>query len=243
MRTIRAFLDQALAPHSRVRVEGSAANHLLRVLRLGAGEALVVFDGRGGEFCARIGDAHKSTLTVEIGEHRCIERESPLDVTLAQGLARGERMDVVVQKATELGVRRMIPVITERTVVRYGEAQRAARLRHWRGIAVAACEQCGRNTLPEIAEPVTLAQFLATRNTADARLVLSPTSPVKMLEVQRAARELKLLVGPEGGLTEQEERAAIDAGWCALGLGPRVLRTETAAIAAVTAAQLLYGDL
>jgi 16S rRNA (uracil1498-N3)-methyltransferase len=245
MRLTRVYVDEPLAPDSRVTLEGSAANHIRRVLRLAPGDALTMFDGRGGEYDARVEGMRKDAVLIAVGLHHPVERESPLAIALAQGVSRGERMDLVVQKATELGVRRILPVLTERTVVRLGTEQADSRLRHWRAIAVGACEQCGRNSVPKIAPPLALADFLRSAGAderQDARIVLSPAGGLQIRDLD-GARSLLLLIGPEGGLSESEQRAAADAGFRALSLGPRVLRTETAAIAALAALQQQLGDL
>ena len=244
MRLTRVFTDQPLAPESRVTLEGAPANHIRRVLRLAPGDALTLFDGRGGEYEARIEGLRKETVLVAVGMHRPVERESPLAITLAQGVSRGERMDLVVQKTTELGVGAIVPVLTERTVVRLGGAQADSKARHWRAVAVGACEQCGRNAVPQIAPAVALDQFLrslAPPGAHGARIVLSPGGELRVRDLVRS-QTLTLLIGPEGGLSEPEQRAAADAGFRALSLGPRVLRTETAAIAVLAAIQQQLGD-
>ncbi|MGB6451822.1 MAG: 16S rRNA (uracil(1498)-N(3))-methyltransferase [Steroidobacteraceae bacterium] len=243
MRPTRVHIDEPLAPDSRVTLRGAAANHMRRVLRLGPGDEIIAFNGRGGEYEARIEGLRKDDLLVMIGEQRLIERESPLAVTLAQGVSRGERMDLVVQKATELGVRRIVPVLTERTVVRLDAKQADSKRRHWIGIAIAACEQCGRNTVPDIATPAMLASFLSSLGPGTTRVVLSPAGGLKVGDMKADGAALALLIGPEGGLSESEHQAAIDAGFLALNLGPRVLRTETAAIAAIAAIQQHLGDM
>ncbi|MGH8328429.1 MAG: RsmE family RNA methyltransferase, partial [Steroidobacteraceae bacterium] len=141
----RVHTDEKLAPHSRVTLQGTAAGHLQRVLRLAPGEELTVFDGHGGEYDARIAALGKHSVVIAVGAHHAVERESPLAVTLAQGVSRGERMDFVVQKATELGVRLIVPLLTARTVVRLDARQAASKQRHWQAVAIAACEQSGRN--------------------------------------------------------------------------------------------------
>ncbi|HTX23526.1 MAG TPA: 16S rRNA (uracil(1498)-N(3))-methyltransferase [Steroidobacteraceae bacterium] len=242
MRVTRVYIEEPLAPDSRVRLQGAPANHIRRVLRLAPGDALTVFDGRGGEYDARIDAWRKDTVLVAVGAHRAVEHESPLAVTLAQGVSRGERMDLVVQKATELGVRKIVPVLTERTVVRLGADQSDSKVRHWRGVAVGACEQCGRNAVPEIASPVTLPQFLRSIEPQGTRIVLSPEGGLRIRDLEPGGA-VSLLIGPEGGLSEPERHAAIEAGFRALRLGPRVLRTETAAIASLAAIQQRLGDL
>ena len=242
MRLTRVHVEMALAPHSRLTLEGTAASHVTRVLRLRAGAALTLFDGRGGEYAARIEALRRDAVLVEVGEHRDVDHESPLAITLLQGISRGERMDWVVQKATELGVRRLVPVATERSVVRLDERQAANRSRHWRAIAIAACEQCGRNRVPEIDDPVSFDRLQERLLKGGLRIVLTADGNLRIGDLL-PAETVAVLIGPEGGLTEVEHRQALEAGFLALRLGPRVLRTETAAVAALAALQLELGDL
>ncbi len=242
MRLSRVHVLGPLAPGSRQTIEGDAANHLMRVLRLDRGDPLTVFDGHGGEYAARIEEFRKGAVIVAVGERSAADRESPLSLTLAQGISRGERMDWVVQKATELGVTRIIPLLTERTVVKLDARQSERKRLHWRGIAIAACEQSGRDRLPGIDAPLPLADFLLVRADPRARLLLSPTASLSMAGLPRPEAGVVVLIGPEGGLAEAEQRAAIAAGFVAVRLGPRVLRTETAAIAALTLLQYQFGD-
>jgi 16S rRNA (uracil1498-N3)-methyltransferase len=242
MRLTRVYVDAPLASGMRVTLQGSAAGHLTRVLRLRVGEALTVFNGAGGEYAASIEHAHAGRVAVAIGELRAIERESPLTLTLAQGVSRGERMDLVVQKATELGASGLAPVLAERSVVRLTAQQAERRLNHWRAIAIAACEQSGRNRLPAIASPVPLKDFLRTSD-GSMRLLLSPAATATLADLPRLVSAVTVLIGPEGGLAEAEQEAAVEAGFKPVRLGPRVLRTETAAIAALTLLQREFGDL
>jgi 16S rRNA (uracil1498-N3)-methyltransferase len=245
MRLTRVYVAGPLVSGRRVKLEGNAASHITRVLRLRVGAALVLFDGSGGEYEGSIDQAHGGEVIVAVGARADAERESPLPVTLAQGVSRGERMDLVVQKATELGVSHLVPVLTERSVVRLSAQQSDRKVNHWRAIVIAACEQCGRNRLPPVAAPVTLREFLAggTGAAPGTRLLLSPAGTATLEDVPRPAAGVTVLVGPEGGLTGEEEQAAVAAGFTALRLGPRVLRTETAAIAALALLQRRFGDL
>jgi 16S rRNA (uracil1498-N3)-methyltransferase len=238
------YVDAPLAAGERVILEGNAASHVSRVLRLRVGEALTLFNGAGGEYAASIDAARGGRLTVAVGEPRAVERESPLTLTLAQGVSRGERMDLVVQKATELGVSGIVPLFTERSVVRLGAQQAERKLNHWRAIAIAACEQSGRNRLPKVAPPLSLADLL--RSGADregGRLLLSPGATSRLDALPHPATSVTVLIGPEGGLTDAEQEAAVAAGFLPVRLGPRVLRTETAAIAALTWLQTRFGDM
>jgi 16S rRNA (uracil1498-N3)-methyltransferase len=254
MRLTRVYVDAPLSTGRRVTLEGSAASHLIRVLRLKSGEGLTLFNGQGGEHAATIAEAKSGRLTVEVGELSASERESPLVLTLAQGVSRGERMDLVVQKATELGASRIVPLLTERSVVRLSAPQAARKLEHWRAIAIGACEQSGRNRLPELVPPLPLAEFLRAAGASDraagaadtagaSRLLLSPEATMRIGEVPRPAHSVTVLIGPEGGLADAEQEAAVAAGFVPVGLGPRVLRTETAAIAALALLQRQLGDL
>jgi 16S rRNA (uracil1498-N3)-methyltransferase len=245
MRLTRVHVAGPLVSGQRLRLEGNAASHVTRVLRLRVGGTLVVFDGAGGEYEASIDKAHGGEVLVAVGARADTERESVLPLTLAQGVSRGERMDLVVQKATELGVSHLVPVLTERSVVRLTAQQSDRKVNHWRAVVVAACEQCGRNRLPSVAAPVPLAEFLKGSAAAggDTRLLLSPAGTATLEDVPRPGAGVTVLIGPEGGLTDEEEKSAIAAGFTALRLGPRVLRTETAAIAALALLQRKFGDL
>ncbi|HEX4647400.1 MAG TPA: 16S rRNA (uracil(1498)-N(3))-methyltransferase [Steroidobacteraceae bacterium] len=254
MRLTRVYLDAPLSAGARVTLAGSAARHVTRVLRLRPGQALVLFNGGGGEYAATIEAVQGEKVVVAVGDARAIERESPLSLTLAQGVSRGERMDLVVQKATELGASRIVPVLTERSVVRLSAPEGRRKVEHWRAIVIAACEQSGRNRLPRLAPPLALADFLRSPESAryaagdvgaggTIRLLLSPAAAPRLDEVPGRGDALTVLIGPEGGLSEAEEQAALDAGFTAVHLGPRVLRTETAAIAALTLLQRRFGDL
>jgi 16S rRNA (uracil1498-N3)-methyltransferase len=241
MRLTRVYLDAPLEAGARVTLTGSAARHLTRVLRLRSGQAFTLFNGRGGEYAATIEALHGERVAVAVGESRPIERESPLALTLAQGVSRGERMDLIVQKAIELGASRIVPLLTERSVVRLGASQAARKLEHWRAIAVAACEQSGRNRLPELSPLLSLSEFVS--GAAGTRLLLSPTGTMSLDDVPRTAAGVTVLIGPEGGFTEAEQQTAVGAGFMPVRLGPRVLRTETAAIAALALLQREFGDL
>jgi 16S rRNA (uracil1498-N3)-methyltransferase len=243
MRLTRVYVEAALTGGTRGLISGNAANHIVRVLRLGVGDALTLFDGRGGEYPCRIEALKKDAVGVAVGEHLAIERESPLAVTLAQGVSRGERMDLVMQKATELGVQRIVPLITKRSVVRLDPGQAQKKLQHWRGILIASCEQCGRNRLPELAAPRDLPEFLGTEAATGAlRLLLSPAGALRIGAITPCG-QITVLIGPEGGLAPEEAEAAIAQGFLGVQLGPRILRTETAAIAALAAIQQALGDL
>ena len=250
MRLTRVYIDAPLTPGTRVTLAGRAASRVTRVLRLQVGEALTLFNGRGGEYAAAIDTAHGGEVSVTVGGHRPIERESPLALTLAQGVSRGERMDLVVQKATELGAMSLVPLLTERSVVRLDAGQAERKRNHWRAVAVGACEQSGRNRVPEVRSPVTLREFLGEapaaapgERSAPLRVLLSPAGGRSIRELAGPLSAVTVLIGPEGGLAEAEQAAALAAGYTPVRLGPRVLRTETAAIAALALLQREFGDL
>ena len=242
MRLTRVHVEEPLAVGKSCTLEGSAANHIMRVLRLRDGDTLTLFDGRGGEYAARITGFRKDSVQADVQEHRDVERESTLQLTLAQGISRGERMDWVMQKATELGVTRIVPVITERTVVKLDERQSERKVEHWRAIVIAACEQSGRNRVPDVAAPCAFHEVLRRGDTDGKKLLLSPTGKLNARDLSLSGHAT-LLVGPEGGLSPEEHELAMSAGFEQVRMGPRVLRTETAAIAALTILQHDYGDL
>ena len=244
MRNPRLFVDPPLAAGARIVLPEIAGRHATRVLRLGVGDGLTVFDGRGGEYDATIARASRGAVEVEVGAHTAVERESALAVELGQGICRGDRMDLVVQKATELGVRAIRPVFCERTVVKLDPVRAERRVAHWRAVAVHAAQQSGRTRVPEVAQVEDLDTWLA-RPGAGPRLVLSPRADVSLSDLAppMSGKPVRLLVGPEGGLAPREVERARDAGFTGLRLGPRVLRTETAALIALGVLQARWGDL
>ena len=243
MRLTRVYVDTPIAAGNNVVIEGSAVNHITRVLRLRSGDTLTLFDGSGGEYGARIEEFHKDTVVVTVDEHRTLDRESPLSLTLAQGISRGDRMDWIIRKATELGTSRIVPVFTKRSMVKLDEKQAENKVQHWRRIAVAACEQSGRNRVPDLALPLDFSEVLRDGEQASTRLLLSPTGDLRVDDLEAPGKGITVLIGPEGGLAEREQEAAVAAGFKPVRMGPRVLRTETAAIAALTIIQSRFGDL
>jgi len=243
MRLNRVYVDQPLMPGSEALLPEAAANHVARVLRLRAGAPLVLFDGSGADFRGEIVAVEGDRVRVSVGARAPGLRESPLGITLVQAVSRGERMDWTLQKATELGVQRIQPVLSARSVVRLDEQQAARKLRHWQAIVAGACEQCGRSVLPEVRAPLDLSRFLAESPREGQRLVLSPTGPASLAGLASAAARVELLIGPEGGLDDAEIDAAVRGGFAPVRLGPRVLRTETAGIVALSVLQALWGDL
>jgi 16S rRNA (uracil1498-N3)-methyltransferase len=247
VRLIRVYVDAAaLTSGTVVELPAVAAAHLAKVLRVRSGDELMLFAGDGREFAAAVESVRGSRVTVAVGAGREVDRESPLAVTLVQCVPRGDRMDFVVQKATELGVVRIVPVLSQRSVVRLDAAQAESKAAHWRAVAVNACEQCGRNRLPIVEPPRSLINYLGSSAAQGPRLLLEPESssrgdaPSIAAEV---ATEVEIAIGPEGGFAAEELEAFRVAGFAAVQLGPRILRTETAAIAAIAWLQSRFGDM
>lgn len=241
----RFHFQGKLGNGSEVRLHPDAAHHAVRVLRLAVGEPVVVFDGLGGEFEARITRIDRGDVSVKTGAHLDVERESPLHIRLVQGLSSGDRMDITLQKAVELGVAAIQPVATERSVVKLKDERAQRRVEHWQNLVIAACEQCGRNRVPEVSPLMGLPDWLAQLDMPapdnEARLLLSPAAIVPLKALSPAPR-MTLLVGPEGGLSPAETQLAQSRGFKPVRLGPRILRTETAALAALSAIQAFWGD-
>jgi len=243
VRIIRSHVNQPLAVGQRITLPEDSSLHLLRVLRLAPGDTVTLFNGDGHDYAARLLTAAKRGAEAEIIGKQVVARESPLHITLAQGLARGEKMDLVLQKATELGVAAFAPVFTERTEVKLDPDRAAKRLAHWQGVLAAACEQSGRAAMPVLHQPQALASYAASE-TAELRLALDPGGELDLARAAPAPGQgIALVVGPEGGLSERDLATLRAAGFRGLRLGPRILRTETAGLAAVAALQAMYGDL
>lgn len=241
MSTPRFYLDQPLAPGARFSLPPGPARHAARALRLAVGDTIILFDGHGGEYAARIERIHKDEVAVSVAGFAEVERESRLRVMLAQGISSGERMDYTLQKAVELGVTAIQPIAARRSVVKLAGERADKRVAHWQGVVAAACEQCGRNQVPRVAPPLTLADWLGRH--ADGRLLfLSPLAETRLADLAAPAGMDCLVAGPEGGFEADEIAALRAAGAQAVRLGPRVLRTETAALAALAAMQTLWGD-
>lgn len=243
-------------PRTRLHIEGNyttgaelelasdKARYLTRVLRLRVGDPLLVFDGEGSEYQATLSSAGKTSATLSIDEKIAAETETNLRVHLVQGISRGDRMDVVVQKATELGIKRISPVLTEYGVVKlYG--QRAEKRRdHWQKIAASACEQSGRVRLPLIDMPLALKDWFGSKPASvDAQLILRPGAKSSLPDIDEPPTKVCLLVGPEGGFSDGEYADAEVTGFRPIALGPRIMRTETAAVAALAILQSRWGDL
>jgi 16S rRNA (uracil1498-N3)-methyltransferase len=242
-RVPRLYVDAALAPQARLELPEDAAHHAARVLRLRAGELALLFDGRGGEYEARLSMPGRGRVVAEIGERRDVERESPLAVTLVQAVSSGEKMDFTIQKAVELGAAAIQPVLSARSVVRLSAEREAKKLVHWRRVAIAACEQCGRNRLPEVREAMSVESYCRSPGPGHLRLLLAPEAERGLQSVRdRLGHAVTLAVGPEAGFSAGEEVLLGRAGFVPVRLGQRILRTETAALAALAALNALAGD-
>jgi 16S rRNA (uracil1498-N3)-methyltransferase len=264
VRLTRVYIDAALTPGSMVELPPDTASHVAKVLRARSGDALILFNGDGREFNGTIEAVRGSRVSASVGDGLPVDRESSLAITLVQCVPRGDRMDFVVQKATELGVARIVPVLSQRSVVRLDKGQAESKAVHWRAVAVSACEQCGRNRLPAIESARPLLTYLGESAPGTGpRLVFEPESapelnatPDPHATPQRHATPqdpggaaaatsaaVEIAIGPEGGFAADELEAFRVAGFSQVGLGPRILRTETAAIAALVWLQVRFGDM
>ncbi len=241
MRLTRVFVATELDEGSVVDLPAETASHIAKVLRARSGDELVLFNGDGRDLAGEIESVRGSKVRVTVGRATNADRESPLALTLLQCVPRGDRMDFIVQKATELGVRHIVPVLSHRSVVRLDAGQASAKAQHWRAVAISACEQSGRNRLPTIDAPRQLIDYLGDAASVSTRLVLEPESPSAV--GWSVDTSLEIAVGPEGGFTPEELEAYRIAGFHRVCLGPRILRTETAAIAALVWLQTRYGDM
>ncbi|MBS0226499.1 MAG: 16S rRNA (uracil(1498)-N(3))-methyltransferase [Proteobacteria bacterium] len=242
MRLTRVHVDAGLRAGAELALPETSAAHLTRVLRLQAGDSCIVFDGRGHEADAQLVAIDKRGARVRIGEVRTPANESPVRITLLQGVARGEKMDLILQKGTELGVTAFAPVFSDRSEVKLDGARAAKRLEHWRGVVISACEQSGRAFVPDVQPPVALANALSTL-APTTRLLLDPVASMSCrTALATGQRDVALAVGPEGGWSPQDRSLLEAQGFLGVRLGPRVLRTETAGLAAIAAMQALHGD-
>ncbi len=242
-RTPRLYVDVELRPRSSLALPEDAAHHAARVLRLRDGDAVVLFDGRGAEYDARLSISARERVSAETGERNDVARESPLQATLVQAVSSGEKMDFTIQKAVELGVAAIQPVLSARSVVRLSEEREAKKLARWRRVVIAACEQCGRNRLPAVRETLSVEAYIRAPGEASLRLLFSPEGKAGLGELkQKIGPTVTLAVGPEAGFSDAEVRLLERAGFVPVRLGQRVLRTETAALAALAALNALAGD-
>lgn len=239
----RIFQPLPLAENTDIPLDSRALHYVAHVLRAKTNDGLIIFNGQGGEYTANIIHIDKKNVTVRLKNFVARECESPLELFLVQGISRGEKMDFTIQKAVELGVKKIMPIFTERCNVKLDDERQAKRLQHWQSIVISACEQCGRNRLPAITPPASLDYWLQVAQPG-IRFALSPSSTRTLKDIKiPATTQVVLLIGPEGGLSDAEIKKLMAHQFLPLNLGPRILRTETAALAAITALQVISGDL
>jgi 16S rRNA (uracil1498-N3)-methyltransferase len=239
-RAPRFYIEGRLREGSTCALPEESAHHAVRVLRLRSGDEVTLFDGRGGEYAARIAAIERTRVAIDVLGHRAVEREAVLRVVLVQGVSSGERMDFTIRKAVELGVAEVHPVLAAASVARPKGERAAARHEHWQRIAIAACEQCGRNRIPKVVPLAPLSDYRAEN--AGLKLLLSPLSQTPLSKIAAKSAAFVVAAGPEAGFSAAEEAALVDGGFLPVRLGPRVLRTETAALAALAALNALHGD-
>lgn len=241
VRQPRIHTSRPLSSLEEVELTGSASHYLTRVLRLKEGDSIILFDGDGSNYSGEIREIRRQRVLVRLIGSQLAGNESALEITLVQAVSRGERMDYSLQKATELGVKCIQPVLSSRVGVRLKEDRMPKRLAHWQGVVVSACEQSGRAVVPEVKQPVSLAHWLSADDRS-LRLVLDPSAVQKLSAISPTGNAISLLVGPEGGLSAAEMEEVMLKGVSAVSLGPRVLRTETAGAAAISVLQAIAGD-
>ena len=236
----RFYLDAPLRAGSVCTLPEDSAHHAIHVLRLREGDEVTLFNGRGGEFAARIASIQRLRIAIDLLQHRPVERESPLRVTLVQGVSAGEKMDATVRKAVELGVAVMQPVLAARSVARPKGDRADSRRAHWQKVVIAACEQCGRNRIPEVLPLISVTEYRSSGT--GTKVLLSPLAQLSFSKQSLEGASFVLAAGPEAGFTAEEEAAFVAAGFVPASLGPRVLRTDTAAVSALAALNALRGD-
>lgn len=239
----RIYQNTKITANAELTLDENASHHLARVMRCKVNDELIIFNGEGGEYKALITNITKKTVTVNVVKHIDCNRESPINLYLAQGIARGEKMDFIMQKAVELGASKIFPLMTERVNVQLKGDREAKRMQHWQGVVQSACEQSGRTSIPQLCPPQSLNDYLQGVK-PDHAFVLSPHVEGSLGSVKvKAGESVALLIGPEGGLSEAEIEFAITQGYQVLNLGTRVLRTETATLVALTLLQARFGDI
>ena len=241
MRIPRIYYPNPIPLEEEFTLTDEAGHHIATVLRLKPNHPIVLFNGDGNEYSAQIISVQRRKVIVEADACLSIAKESPLHLHLGQGVSKGDRMDIVLQKSVELGVSEITPVITERCAVKLDESRWEKKLNQWQKIVIGACEQSGRNTLPVLNTPVTLNQWLAS-STVSSRLVLAPGAEQSLVRQPYNTHGYRLLIGPEGGLSEAEIHLANENGYQSVSLGPRILRTETAALSSLSILQAQHGD-
>ena len=243
MSNLRFYSAEHLQIGATAQLSDNAAAHATRVLRLRVDDDLTLFDGSGVDFLCTINDLQKNAVFVTVKSSAKVLNESPLNITLLLGISAGDRMDIAMQKAVELGVNKIIPIKTERSVVKLDDAKAKKRVEHWQNVVIAACEQSGRAMLPLVELPMTLSQFCAQPVPSKIlRITLDPLAKNRLADIAKPDGEIQLLVGAEGGLSPKEIAMSVSEGFAGVQLGKRILRTETAPLAAITAMNTIWGD-
>ena len=243
MSNLRFYSAENLIIGATVKLSENAATHATRVLRLNEGDVINLFNGDGFDYTCELVLVKKNEVLAKVKGSTAINNEPPLNITLLQGISSGDRMDYTIQKAVELGIKQIQPIATERSVVKLSAERAEKRVEHWQNVVIAACEQCGRATIPIVSAPKTLANWLAANpQAASTRVLLNPIGAKRLAEIAKPTGEIQLLIGAEGGLSNAEIDIAISHGFQSVILGPRILRTETAALAAVSVMHTLWGD-
>ena len=238
----RFYIDGALRAGSTCILAEDAAHHAVHVLRVRTGDPVVLFNGRGGEYPSRVASIERRKLMIDVLSHDPVERESPLRMALVQGVSAGEKMDLTIRKAVELGVAEIQPVLAAASVARPKGERAAARQGHWQRVVISACEQCGRNRIPAVFPLLPVSEYRAAAETGkQSKLLLSPRSELSFSKLE-FGKQVVIAAGPEAGFNAEEEAAFVREGFVPARLGPRVLRTETAALAALAALNALAGD-
>ncbi|MES2546068.1 MAG: 16S rRNA (uracil(1498)-N(3))-methyltransferase [Pseudomonadota bacterium] len=243
MSNTRFYSADKLVIGALIPLSASAATHATRALRLALGDELKLFNGDGHDYTCELISIKKNEVLAKVLSHQSIQNESPLNITLLQGISSGDRMDYTIQKAVELGVNTIQPISTERSVVKLNQERAQKRLEHWQNIVNSACEQSGRAFVPQVLSPVSVSHWLANNPAnSDRRILLNPVGAVKLADLAKPSGNIALLIGAEGGLSQAEINAATANGFQSIILGPRILRTETAALTAISSMQTLWGD-
>jgi 16S rRNA (uracil1498-N3)-methyltransferase len=243
MSNLRFYSPEKLRLGAQVKLSDNASIHATRVMRLNVGDKLFLFDGNGSDFECELISVQKNATLAKVLSMQAVKSESPISITLLLGISSGDRMDIGIQKAVELGVNRIIPIKTERSVVKLDEEKAKKRVEHWQNVVIAACEQSGRALLPLVETPISLSAFCvkpATQNIT--RITLDPLSDKRLADLTKPISEIELLIGAEGGLSANEIKLANQQGFIGVQLGKRILRTETAPLAAIATMQTLWGD-
>ena len=242
MRISRIYINNDLNEGIETGITGETAHYAINVLRMQNGQQLVVFNGKGGQYSAEIIGIKKGMVKVKVNEYQSVERESNLNITIVQGISRSQRMDYAIQKSVELGVTRIVPVITEFCSMQLNDKRNEKKYNHWEKIIINSCEQCGRNRLPVLENIMAIEEWL-NQDTNNMKIILHPDKGTRFNEFNKKFDNITLLTGPEGGFCQSEFEQALQSGYLPVKLGPRILRTETASIVAISACQAMWGDL